>query len=393
MEQFDYIVIGGGSSGCVMAARLSEDPKAKVLLIESGQKDKSPFIHIPATFFKVVEKGRDVVLYTGEPSDKVNGRNSYVLQGHVIGGSSSVNAMIYIRGQSGDYDAWAQDGNRGWSYGDVLPVFRALESNMEIADGFHGSEGPLRVSETAFHHPLSRAFIRAAQQAGLPYNPDFNGAVQEGAGFYQTTTHDGRRWSAAMAFLRDAENRPNLKIMTETRVARVLLEDGRATGVELEDGRRARPAAVADQVPGPERVQRRRRDRETDRQRRDHRIGRLQQRAHRIHHDHRRRHHDQRAFEHRREVFDLGMAQRVVRIRRPPRIGHRQAGGHRRHHVDDRFERVRIERDRPGQPPGDQLQRQDCNGHHDGPARQAEQRGRVGFGRRHGGTPDSGGST
>ncbi|MDK3019765.1 GMC family oxidoreductase [Pseudodonghicola flavimaris] len=238
MEQYDYIVVGGGSSGCVMAARLSEDPGVRVLLIESGRKDSDRFIHIPATFFKVVEKGRDIVAYVGEKSDLVNGRESFVLQGNVLGGGSSVNAMIYIRGQSHDYDNWAQMGNRGWSYADVLPVFRDLENNMEIADDFHGTTGPLHVSETNYHHPLSRAFIRAAQQTGVPYNPDFNGGQQEGVGFFQTTTHDGRRWSAAIAFLRDAEKRQNLNIMTEARVARLTFEGTRATGVELEDGRK-----------------------------------------------------------------------------------------------------------------------------------------------------------
>ncbi|CUH82263.1 GMC family oxidoreductase [Tropicibacter naphthalenivorans] len=236
MEQYDYIIFGGGSSGCVMASRLSEDPGVKVLLIESGRRDSSQWIHIPATFFKVVEKGVDVVPYVGEKSDLVNGRESVVLQGHVIGGGCSVNAMLYVRGQAEDYDGWAQDGNRGWSFGDVLPAFRDLENNMEIADEFHGSDGELHVSETGFHHPLSRAFIRAAQQTGIPYNADFNGANQEGVGFYQTTTHDGRRWSSAAAFLRKAEGRKNLRIMTETRVARITFDGTRATGVELENG-------------------------------------------------------------------------------------------------------------------------------------------------------------
>lgn len=236
MEQFDYIVVGGGASGCVMASRLSENASKRVLLIESGRRDDDRFIKIPATFFKVIEKGRDIVAYVGEPSPRVNGRPTVVLQGQVIGGGSSVNAMIYIRGQAQDYDGWAAAGNPGWAYADVLPVFKALENNMELADAYHGTEGELHVSETGFHHPLCRAFIRAAQQRGLTHNPDFNGASQEGVGFYQTTTHNGRRWSAAEAFLRKAEGRPNLKIMTETRVARVVFEGTRAVGVELESG-------------------------------------------------------------------------------------------------------------------------------------------------------------
>lgn len=238
METYDYIVVGGGSSGCVVASRLSEDPGIKVLMIESGRRDDARYIKLPATFFKVIEKGRDVMAYVGEPSPGVNDRASVVVQGHVIGGGSSVNAMLYVRGQAEDYDGWAQDGNRGWSSSDVLPVFRDMENNMELADEYHGTQGELHVSETGFHHPLSRAFIRAAQETGLPLNPDFNGARQEGVGFYQTTTHNGRRWSAAEAFLRKAEKRPNLKIMTQTRVARVLFEGTKAIGVELEDGRK-----------------------------------------------------------------------------------------------------------------------------------------------------------
>lgn len=236
MSEYDYIVVGGGSSGCVMASRLSADPACRVLLIESGRKDSHPWTHVPATFFKVIERGRDVVAYVGKKDPGVNDRDSIVIQGHVLGRGSSVNAMIYIRGHANDYNQWAQLGNRGWSYEDVLPAFRDLEDNMSFSDGFHGQGGELHVSDPRFRHPLSRAFVRAAQEAGLPFNPDFNGARQEGVGFYQSTTHEGRRWSAAQAFLRKAKTRPNLTIRTRTRVARVLFEGRAATGVALEDG-------------------------------------------------------------------------------------------------------------------------------------------------------------
>lgn len=236
MTEFDYIVVGGGSSGCVLAARLSEDPGSSVLLIESGRMDKDPWIHIPATFFKVIGKGRDVHFYTSEPDKGLNGRANVVPQGNVIGGGSSLNAMIYVRGHAHDYDSWAQMGLRNWSYEKVLPVFKALENNQRLTGEFHGAEGPLRVSDRGYGHPLSWAFVRAAQEAGLPYNEDFNGGTQEGVGFYQTTTSRGRRWSSAQAFLRSALGRPNLTVLTERKAARILFEGRRATGVELLDG-------------------------------------------------------------------------------------------------------------------------------------------------------------
>jgi choline dehydrogenase len=238
MREFDYIVVGGGSSGSVVAARLSENPANSVLLIESGQKDSDRFIHIPATFFKVIETGRDVHFYTSEPDAGLKGKPNIVPQGNVVGGGSSINAMIYIRGQRQDYDTWAQMGCRSWSYDKVLPVFRDIEGNQRLAGEFHGGEGALKVSDRRFGHPLSWAFVRAAQEAGLRYNEDFNGQQQEGVGFYQTTTNNGRRWSAAQAFLRDAEKRSNLEIMTGTKVHKVLFEGRIAVGVLLSNGER-----------------------------------------------------------------------------------------------------------------------------------------------------------
>lgn len=238
MTTYDYIIAGGGSSGCVLANRLSENSKNSVLLIESGKRDTDPWIHIPATFFKVLGKGEAVHPYASEPDNGLNGRPSIVPQGNVLGGGSSVNAMIYIRGHRNDYNTWAQMGCQGWSYDEVLPAFRSLENNETLGGTFHGRAGALHVSNPRHRHPLSEAFVQAATEIGLPFNPDFNGSEQEGVGFYQTTTHNGRRWSSAQAFLREAEKRPNLTVLTERRVGRILFEGKRATGVELLDGTR-----------------------------------------------------------------------------------------------------------------------------------------------------------
>ena len=238
MTGYDYLIVGGGSAGCVLADGLSESGKHTVLLIESGRKDTDPFIHIPAGLFKVAQKGRDVCVYDSEPEPHMNNRINSVLQGHVIGGGSSVNAMAYIRGQRQDYDDWRNLGCTGWGYDDVLPVFKSLENNQRLADEFHGTDGPLRVSDRGFGHPLSCAFIQAAQQSGISHQDDFNGAVQDGVGYYQTTTSKNRRASSAVSFLRRAEGRKNLTIMTQIRVGSVAIENNVARAVLLEDGRR-----------------------------------------------------------------------------------------------------------------------------------------------------------
>jgi len=233
---FDFIIVGGGSSGCVLASRLSENPDTSVVLIESGPRDTNPWIHVPATFFKVNRGQREMVRHQSAPQMELGGRGFLLPQGSVLGGGSSVNAMLYIRGQAEDYDAWARMGCRDWSFDDVLPVFRDLEGNDSLDDDYHGTQGALSVSSPSHRHPLSEKFVTACEEAGLPRTSDFNGATQEGVGFFQTTTRKGRRCSSARAFLSPAMKRPNLTIRTGTRVARVLIKEGRATGVELETG-------------------------------------------------------------------------------------------------------------------------------------------------------------
>jgi choline dehydrogenase len=231
---YDFIVIGGGSAGSTLASRLSEDADSKVLLLEAGPRDWNPYIHMPIGFYKTT-KGSLTWGFELAPQKHQNGITPLYPQGRVLGGSSSINAQVYIRGSAADYDNWAAMGCSGWNYRDVLPYFKRSEGNERYSGQYHGIEGPLRVSDQRYTHPLAKAFVQACQDYGLPYNPDFNGERQAGAGLYQVTNHNGRRCSAAVAYLRPARGRPNLTIRTGERVRRIVIENNRAIGVEISE--------------------------------------------------------------------------------------------------------------------------------------------------------------
>ena len=230
-ETFDFIVTGAGSAGCPVAARLSESGKYRVLLLEAGGPDRNPWIHIPLGYTKTYTDPRVNWMFESEPEAQLNGRTLYQPRGKVLGGTSSINGMVYMRGTPADYDNWRQRGCEGWDYDSVLPFFKKAEHQERGADEFHGVGGPLRVSNPV-RSPLGDAMVQAAIEAGVPANPDFNGARQEGVGYYQTTTGNRARWSAAKAYLKPARNRPNFTIVTNAHATRVLIEDGRAVGVE-----------------------------------------------------------------------------------------------------------------------------------------------------------------
>jgi len=228
---YDYVIVGAGSAGCVLALRLTENPSTRVLLLEAGPPDNADEIRIPAALNLLFQSTYDWDFHT-VPQERAAGREIYWPRGRMLGGSSSMNAMIYIRGNRYDYDTWRDEyGCSGWGYADLIPYFRRAEGNSRGADAYHGGTGPLSVCDLAFQSAMTKTWVAAAQECGLPANDDFNGAQQDGSGFYQVTQKDGRRCSAADAYLRPAMARPNLEVKTDTRATKVVVEGGRAAGV------------------------------------------------------------------------------------------------------------------------------------------------------------------
>jgi choline dehydrogenase-like flavoprotein len=233
---FDYVIVGGGSAGCVLAARLSEDPGMNVALLEAGPPDRSVLIHCPAGLALLAKNGQANWALQTVPQPGLNGRRGYQPRGKVLGGSSSINAMVYTRGHPSDYDHWAAQGNPGWGWSDVLPYFKRAEHNERGADPFHGTGGPLNVMDLRSPNRFGPVFVEAAAQAGYARNDDFNGARQEGVGMYQVTHKNGERVSAAKAYLAPVMQRPNLHVITGAHTTRILMEGRRATGVEYRQG-------------------------------------------------------------------------------------------------------------------------------------------------------------
>ncbi len=236
-EVFDYVIVGAGSAGCVLASRLSEDPDVRVALLEAGGEDTQPEIHVPAAFPALFKSSLDWDLL-GEQEPGLDNRRLYLPRGKMLGGCSSINAMIYIRGNRADYDGWAAAGCDGWGYDDVLPYFKRSEANERGEDAFHGADGPMAVCESRSMQPLVDTMLEAARRAGHEHNPDFNGARQEGVGRFQLTQRDGLRCSTADAFLAPAAGRANLEIITRAMALRIVFEGDRAVAVEIaRDGR------------------------------------------------------------------------------------------------------------------------------------------------------------
>jgi choline dehydrogenase-like flavoprotein len=243
-EAFDFIIVGAGSAGCVLANRLTASGRHRVLLLEAGPSNRHPWLHIPLGYGRLFADRRYNWCYATEPQPGCHDRNVIAPRGKVLGGSSSINGLIYIRGQAEDFDHWRQLGNAGWSHADVLPYFRKAEDNERGADEFHGAGGPLAVSDLRDRHPLAVAYVEAAVQCGYPRNDDFNGAVQEGAGYYQTTMRNGVRASTAAGYLKQARGRANLKVVSGALARRIVFDGRRATGVEYLVGTETRSASA-----------------------------------------------------------------------------------------------------------------------------------------------------
>lgn len=231
--EFDYVIVGGGVAGCVLAARLSEDPKISVLLVEAGGRDNSPLIAAPGGLLPIMMSGSHAWKFMSAPQQQLDGRMLYLPRGKVLGGGSSINGMAYDRGMHSDYDRWAQAGNRGWSFAEVLPYFRRLETFHPADDQWHGQDGPIHVTRADQRHPYAKAFLDAGAQAGYYRNPDLNGARRDGFGAVDLTVHKGRRCSASSAYLRPAMKRPNLTVMTDTHTRKIVVEGARATGITV----------------------------------------------------------------------------------------------------------------------------------------------------------------
>ncbi|MFQ6551227.1 GMC family oxidoreductase [Aestuariibius insulae] len=229
-EVADFVIVGAGSAGCVLANRLSADPRNRVVLLEAGGRDWNPWIHIPVGYFKTMHNPSVDWCYKTEPDPGLNGRRLDWPRGKVLGGSSSLNGLLYVRGQPQDYDRWQQMGNPGWGWSDVLPLFKRSECQERGADEYHGDSGALSVSNMRIQRPICDAWVAAAQAAGYPLNLDYNGVQQEGVGYFQLTTRKGRRCSSAVAFLNPVRARSNLTIITHAHTQRILIEDGRAVG-------------------------------------------------------------------------------------------------------------------------------------------------------------------
>ncbi len=246
--EYDYIIVGAGSAGCVLANRLSADPKITVLLLEAGGEDKNLWIKIPVGFQKLMYHPTLNWNFETEGEASTKGRRVPIPRGKVLGGSSSINGMLYVRGNPIDYNTWSQLGNRGWSYDDVVPYFKKTETFERGGDALRGGDGPLHVADMVERHELVDAFVQAGVEAGYKANPDYNGAEQEGFGYYQTTMKDGRRFSAADAYLKPARGRKNLTVQTGAFAQRVLLRDKRAVGVAYKVGAEMREARAGREV-------------------------------------------------------------------------------------------------------------------------------------------------